>query len=263
MATTTMYSLINASAEQVVTTSERTEQESKEDQIRVFYTAGEWAKARNKGVLPPEGYFHYAVQRHLIKKLKGSTTERTVTFYPEFIPKGNKTNQGSADLYFVDDDEQIAYFWEVKPGSYLRPDLMSDGKKQLDNYVEHTYYDKSLNSQRCGNTTYPDGKNNIIVGEYSVSKVLKEFKRVDESNQNYFKKINIDDIIEKWSQDKITFDFILDDSEQFIISIAYFPGGLILYWFAEVPNSKLGAPVPELSPFFFYGCSIFYLFVPS
>lgn len=44
------------------------------------------------------------------------TDEHTVTFKSGQAPVGNKTGTGRADLYFEDVENDIAYFWEVKPG---------------------------------------------------------------------------------------------------------------------------------------------------
>ena len=45
------------------------------------------------------------------------------------------TNRGRVDLLYNSDDK-ISYFWEVKPGSYLRLDKMIKGMEQLSSYVD-------------------------------------------------------------------------------------------------------------------------------
>lgn len=79
--------------------SEKTEKESLEDQKSVIFTAGDWDRARNDGLVPPPGYFHYRVQEHILKKLKvefpkESGTEQEVTYKPGLAPKGSKNNEG-------------------------------------------------------------------------------------------------------------------------------------------------------------------------
>ena len=163
--------------------NERTEDESLADTGRAFpFIAGDWKKANKMGVVPPYGYFHCEVQEYLTKeKLKnqGYTTEHSVQFFPGLAPSGNKTNLGRTDLYYYDYNAKTAYIWEVKPGSYLRPDLLFEGNVQLGGYVNNTIREAEVDDQRRGNTYYIDDKHVAIEGALSFEDIIRACTAID------------------------------------------------------------------------------------
>lgn len=230
--------------------SEKTEKESLEDQKSVIFTAGDWDRARNDGLVPPPGYFHYRVQEHILKKLKvefpkESGTEQEVTYKPGLAPKGSKNNEGKIDLYGVND--KIEYVWELKPGSYIKPNKFMEGINQLSRYVFDAELKKSNGTSelRIGNIPYKDGQEEYLKGSISLYDIFKSFQsRTDKLN-------NIDfDMLKDYD---ISFDCFIDPrSKKYLILTGYFPSGMIIYWFYRIPNKQLKQGNPQIDTSYFW-----------
>lgn len=248
--TTSNFPSLIVSAEESISEDNRTEEESKEDAVLLTSITGDWNRAKRDGIVPPYGQFHHDVQDHIIDKYKKDniTDEHTVTFKSGQAPVGNKTGTGRADLYFEDVENDIAYFWEVKPGSYLEPSKMIEGLTQLDRYVNNTLLEDGITEHRYGNTPYSDENISYIKGDLSLADIYKKFS---------WKLGNID--ISQLEGLDISFDGIYDTSHKYVILIAYLPSGLILYWFIRIPDYKLDnlSDVPDLSPFWWLFGSTF------
>lgn len=248
--TTSNFPSLIVSAEESISEDNRTEEESKEDAVLLTSITGDWNRAKRDGIVPPYGQFHHDVQDHIIDKYKKDniTDEHTVTFKSGQAPVGNKTGTGRADLYFEDVENDIAYFWEVKPGSYLEPSKMIEGLTQLDRYVNNTLLEDGITEHRYGNTPYSDENISYIKGDLSLTDIYKKFS---------WKLGNID--ISQLEGLDISFDGIYDTSHKYVILIAYLPSGLILYWFIRIPDYKLDnlSDVPDLSPFWWLFGSTF------
>lgn len=175
--TTSYFPSLIVSAETSISEDNKTEEESKEDAGLLPSITGDWKRAKRDGVVPPYGHFHYDVQDHIIDKYKKDniTDEHTVTFKAGQAPVGNKTGRGRADLYFEDSENDIAYFWEVKPGSYLEPSKMIEGFTQLDNYVNNTLLEEGVSEHRFGNTPYSDENISYIKGDLSLADIYEKF----------------------------------------------------------------------------------------
>ena len=101
--------------------------EAKEDE-KSWPRAGKWELARQRGLVPPSNYFHNKVQNEIRDRHpEFQKNELTVT------KLNGKT--GRVDVWNYDYDSQTAYFWEVKPGSYISLFKMIKAKNQLNEYV--------------------------------------------------------------------------------------------------------------------------------
>jgi hypothetical protein len=236
--TTVMTPVMFVSAAESAAEEDRATEEAKEDEKSAF-PAGDWKRAKKDNLVPPYNRFHNYVQKYIINNYGNLTSEHQVTFKPGLAPPGNKTGKGRADLYRVVGDN--AYFWEVKPGSYLEPSKMGRALIQLSQYVEDTIPEVDIEN-RLGNTPYFDGKNSEIKGKFSLRDLIAIFGE---------KLPGVD--LEQFEGLDISFDGIYDSSGKYIILIAYLPSGLILYWFIRIPDIDLPkldpASVPDLSPF--------------
>ena len=229
----------------------RIEDESRKDAKKVLSITGAWKKAKTDGLVPPYSYFHRQVQEYIRNKNTGTNNidlEHNVTFISGKQPVDNNSGTGRADLYT--ENNNTAYFWEVKPGSFLYK--MSEAVEQLNAYAYDTIAKPGVEN-RIGNTPYTDGKEEYIEGTMSLQEVFDTFpdkyKLVDLSNYDFL---------------DISFDCIIDDSGKYNILIAYFPSGIILYWFMRIPNkwiNKEFSKVPNPSLFYWlFGAQMLYYF---
>lgn len=230
--TTITPGLTVLAVENVLSVDGKTEEESIEDAKLSKSITGDWKRAKKDGVVPPYGQFHYDVQNYIMNKYPGITDEHTVTFRDGLIPSGNKSGTGRADLY--KESEKIAFLWEIKPGSYLKPDKLVDCLLQLNSYVYDTVVEPSVTEYRVGNTPYIDGNTMYLKGNLSLSDFLNKFegKLSDEIDLEELKALDI------------SFDGMVDKSGKYTILIAYLPSGIILYWFVRIPDYKLDPPNP-------------------
>lgn len=149
------------------------EKESEEDANDPKSITGTWKDPKNDKLVPPYGYFHNQVQDYIIKKYKGEyrlSKEQSVIFKEGLYPDGNKSGKGRADLYV--EENNYAYFWEVKPGSCIEPSKLAKAKTQLKGYIADTIKSNKVIENRYGNKTYGDNEQIILEGEYSLSKVI-------------------------------------------------------------------------------------------
>lgn len=110
-----------------ISISEGAAAEEEEDYSEWLIKAGNWGDPIIDELIPPWGYFHKEVQKHIMHTYSDIHDERTYS-------------NGRADLYrdIMDrsaNDYHTTYIWEVKPGSYLRPDKMIKAKNQLKKYI--------------------------------------------------------------------------------------------------------------------------------
>lgn len=106
--------------------------DAKNDQSSII-RAGYWSGPQKDSLIPPWNYFHNAVQNHISDNNDDISKEMTFD------------DKKRADLYKLEDNgdgTNTAYFWEVKPGSYLNPVKMNEAKTQLNNYVTNSPLDK-------------------------------------------------------------------------------------------------------------------------
>ncbi|MGN1277361.1 MAG: hypothetical protein ACI4UK_10270 [Floccifex sp.] len=121
--------------------------EAKEDAQSKSIKAGNWSEAHYKDGLP-WNYFHIAVQNHIVSKYTDKGYKN--------VEKELTVDTGRVDLYRIvndkeADDYQSAYFWEVKPGSYLLPTKMEKAKEQLGKYVDSPpKIEKGITENRVG-----------------------------------------------------------------------------------------------------------------
>lgn len=102
--------------------------DAKNDQSSII-KAGYWSGPQKDSLIPPWNYFHNAVQNDIRFKYEQKGIENNEMTFDD------KTR---ADLYKLEsngDETNTAYFWEVKPGSYLSPSKMNNAKTQLNNYL--------------------------------------------------------------------------------------------------------------------------------
>lgn len=227
--------------------NDRTEEESIEDKSSRF-PAGNWTEAENKSVVPPYAHFHIDVQNYILDKniflfQKGIfTKEKPITFQKDHIPPGNKTDQGKVDLYY--ENNGTAFFWEVKPGSYLQPSKMMEGIDQLSRYALYSKVNDANVENRIGNIPYSDENKAYLRGDISLIKLFECFLNIPQFKEEYGNDFDLDVL----KDIDITFDLTIDSKGKYQILIAYLPGGLILYWFCSI-DSKSDKPQPELSAF--------------
>ena len=121
--------------------------EAKEDYKSIFLKAGNWEKAHYQEGLP-WNHFHNTVQRDI-------RTNHTDFEPVELLVTKQNGKPGRVDIWNyidnrTDEDYQTAYYWEVKPGSYLRPDKMVAAILQLNQYIlgtpnsSHTILEKKV-----------------------------------------------------------------------------------------------------------------------
>lgn len=246
--TTEMLPAFTVSAASIELADDRTEEESIED-TKALFPAGDWDRAKKDLLVPPYSYFHKEVQSYISSKIpSGSSTirtEETVTFKDGKIPPGHKTNQGSVDLYSLNTSDHIAYFWEVKPGSYLEPVKFLKGMRRLNNYAYDSIVKYSMTENSVGNIPYLDGKKSYLKGNISLVDFFKSFME----KPSFVNECGEDVDFELLGDFEISFDLTLDKSKQYQILIAYFPSGLVLYWFYRIPDSKLPDFQPDPSVF--------------
>ena len=111
-----------------ISISEGAAAEEEEDYSEWLIKAGNWGDPIRDGLIPPWGYFHKEVQKHIKHTYSDIEDERTYS-------------NGRADLVRDIDnpkaeDHRTTYIWEVKPGSYLRPDKMVKAENQLKKYIK-------------------------------------------------------------------------------------------------------------------------------
>lgn len=181
--------------------------DAKNDQ-RSIIRAGYWSGPINDKTIPPWNYFHNAVQEHIKSEYKEFGIEKEMTF----------DDRKRADLYKLEDngdDTYTAYYWEVKPGSYLSPSKMNNAKKQLNNYLTKSPLNKNYKI-----TENKIGGNEI--GAYRL-KDMASFLGVDSN-----------------LVPDIKFDYFLDDSGKYYVIYANMGNGIILYWFTKAPKNNGG-----------------------
>ena len=200
-----------AYAEGESTAETQAEKDAKsDDEDSIIFRAGFWSGPKKEDhLVPPWNYFHNAVQRDI--RLKYTDIESNEMTFDD------KTR---ADLFKVIDnanasDYGTAYFWEVKPGSYLNPTKMSDAKTQLDNYLKkqplkNTYY--ITNNKRGGNE----------IGRFGLRDMA-----------NYLNEQNIIQVNTALLPD-IKCDCFLDASGKYAVIYANMGNGIILYWFTKI-----------------------------
>ena len=98
--------------------NQRAEEDAKKDSLHKSFT-GNWDKAESIGVVPPYNHFHNDVEDYIISKYYNWALEdeKVKTYKPGMAPIDNKSGEGRADLYLERGDK--AFYWEIKPGSYL------------------------------------------------------------------------------------------------------------------------------------------------
>ena len=175
--------------------------EAKEDE-KSWPRAGKWGLAIQRGLVPPWNCFHNEVQdeiraRH--REFEGN--ELTVT-------KANGKT-GRVDIWNYDIDFKTAYFWEVKPGSYISPFKMIKAKNQLNEYV------MSISQ----NTDYPISE-------------IKTGGSLGNSDFSFNKLALLINVPYRLDKDIELFHFP-ESTGNFIVYYAYMGNGIILYWFVE------------------------------
>ncbi|MCL2020393.1 MAG: hypothetical protein FWG70_11665 [Oscillospiraceae bacterium] len=173
------------------------------DDINAGSRAGSWSEAISNGVVPPWGYFHNAVQNHIVRKYGMRREYPTITYKEgQFLPPGkNVGDKGRADLSIYDGEH--TYIWEVKPASYADVTLQIKGTNQLLGYVD------SDPSYRVG-----DGRIDadwFVHGRYEIS-YTNEFNGLI---LYWFKPIDDDD--KKKEKENIEFEvpiFVPNDEEE-------------------------------------------------
>lgn len=219
------------------------------------FPAGPWKDAKDDKLVPPYGYFHNQVQNYIIytKKLddfQKFEKEVPVVFQEGKIPKDHKTDQGRVDVYTKNEESKIAYFWEVKPGSYICK--TEEAITQLNGYIYDSTVQKDdeddiIIENRGGNTPYKDGEVANLKGRFSIDQLFEVFKQKHPNREEF----NIDP--NEFDGFDISFDLIFNDyndpddqsaESRYLILIAYLPSGLILYWFDHY--SDRSKPDPEL-----------------
>ena len=162
---------------------ERTVKETEVD-MSSKYPAGSWKQAKTDKLVPPYGYFHNQVQNYIVytKRLddfQEFEKEVPIVFQDGKIPEDHKTDHGRVDVYTKNEESNIAYFWEVKPGSYIRK--TEEAITQLNGYiydstVQKVDEDDVIIENRAGNTPYSDGKEARLKGAYSIYQLYDVFK---------------------------------------------------------------------------------------
>lgn len=195
-------------------TEDQATQEAKEDATSKF-KAGKWNIAHYKDGLP-WNHFHIDVQADIRKRHKEIEAKELAVTKPNGKP-------GSVDIwkYISDrneDDYQTAYFWEVKPGSYISPEKMVKAKAQLNDYILST-------SQ---NTNYKIIKKKIgeDLGEGDLSfNKLASLLEID---------FQLEEDIEIYK--------CIDSTGKYSILYSNLGNGIILYWFAKLKVDDKGTP---------------------
>lgn len=204
-------------AEENTTAEDQATIDAKNDQSSII-RAGFWSGPQNDSLIPPWNYFHNAVQNHISDNNDDISKEMTFD------------DKKRADLYKLEDNgdgTNTAYFWEVKPGSYLNPEKMNEAKTQLNNYVTNSPLDKK--PQITGREI---GGNEI--GVYRL-KDMASFLGVDS------------DLVPD-----VKFDYFLDDSGKYYVFYANMGNGIILYWFTKAGENNGGNINPEAIYKLFY-----------
>ena len=219
--TTTMLPVFASSAvENTIVEEDEATKEAKEDyNSKLPVKAGDWKKAHYEDGLP-WNHFHNAVQEDIREKYDEiELKELEVT-----KPDGKK---GRVDLYRVINDEDAsdngtAYFWEVKPGSYLSPAKMAKAITQLKGYVESApRTDLRITKNEFGDS-YIDGS-------------------IDTNEMVSMLGLELDLGI------NISFDYFVKGS--YGIIYANMGNGVILYWFVRLPDPPDGgSPQTEFNP---------------
>ena len=200
-------------AEENTATEDQATIDAKNDQSSII-RAGYWSGPQKDSLIPPWNYFHNAVQNHIRFKYKQKGIEKNEMTFDD------KTR---ADLYKLEsngDGTNTAYFWEVKPGSYLSPSKMNNAKTQLNNYLSKSPLHKDYNI-----TERKEGGNEI--GAYRL-KDMASFLGVDS------------DLVPD-----VKFDYFLDDSGKYYVFYVNMGNGIILYWFTKAPKNNGGNVPPE------------------
>lgn len=179
--------------------------DAKNDQ-RSIIRAGYWSGPINDKTIPPWNYFHNAVQNHISDN--NDDISKAMTF----------DAKKRADLYMLEsnvDETNTAYFWEVKPGSYLAPSKMNNAKTQLNNYLTRSslHNDYNITESKVGGNE---------IGVYRL-KDMASFLGVDSN-----------------LVPDVKFDYFLDDSGKYYVIYANMGNGIILYWFTKAPKNNGG-----------------------
>ena len=186
------------------------------------YKAGDWGKAVFKDGLA-WNHFHNAVQNDIREKNKDQIEADELSVIK---PNGKP---GRVDLWRIEKKQKTAYYWEVKPGSYLQLDKYIKARSQLQTYLNSKPNSTNPNSKLIENAKV--GDNSIIGNRISLNQVLIEM--------NYNDTFDTD----------LEFDYFFDKSG-YIVIYAYLKDGVILYWFR-----KLEVDLPE--PDFYLDPSLF------
>ncbi|MGN1277340.1 MAG: hypothetical protein ACI4UK_10165, partial [Floccifex sp.] len=186
-------------AEETVVTEDQATIDAKNDQNSII-KAGFWSKPQKDSLIPPWNYFHNAVQNHINNNNYDISKEMTFD------------DKKRADLYKLEnngDNTYTAYFWEVKPGSYLSPSKMNNAKTQLNNYLTKSplHNDYNITESKVGGNE---------IGTYRL-KDMASFLGVDSN-----------------LVPDVKCDYFLDDSGMYAILYANMGNGIILYWFAKI-----------------------------
>ena len=204
---------------------------------------GTWSNPKSDNLVPPYSYFHEQVQNHIIAKntlkSKKITKEHVVTYKEGFVPNNNSSGKGRVDLYY--ENEKKAFFWEVKPGSYIVSDKLKDAKDQLNGYITNTILPESITENRNGNKGYADKAQEYLQGDMNFEQVFEMFKTYSTT-----KFVNeFIGLLSTNPQENISFDFFTDTSGKYTILTAYLEDGIILYWFMKIPQNRKKEEVCE------------------
>lgn len=189
--------------------------EAKEDE-KSWPRAGKWGLARERGLVPPSNYFHNEVQNEIRDRhLEFQRNELVVT-------KANGKT-GRVDIWNYDYNFETAYFWEVKPGSYISLFKMIKAKNQLNEYV------MSISQ----NTKYPISE-------------IKTGGSLGHSDFSINKLALLLNVPYRLDKDIELFHFP-ESTGNFIVYYAYMGNGIILYWFVERDyDDDEGHPKPNM-----------------
>ena len=118
----------------------------------IEYKAGDWGKAVFKDGLP-WNYFHNAVQNDIREKNKNQVE------YDELSVIKPDGKIGRVDLWRIEKKSKTAYYWEVKPLSYLKnEERLLSAEQQLENYTNDIDSDGKYRKGNTGNGPYISGE---------------------------------------------------------------------------------------------------------
>ena len=194
-----------ASEVNVSSTDDEATKEAKEDYNSPKLKAGNWKKAHFEDGLP-WNYFHNTVQRDV--RANHSDFENTELSVTKQNGKPGRVDIWNYIANRTDEDYQTAYYWEVKPGSYLIPEKMVVAKSQLNQYILGT----------------PNSSYTILEKKVGgdLGKSLLSFNKLAALLGSNIRLKN-----------DIELFLCFDDTGRYAILYAYMGNGIILYWFAK------------------------------